>query len=175
MGISYEKCTKDRGADVLKVLQKALKEFHPDLVEAKVTIDCLFAFGPDDDEGVIPVKLHGYPCQAVVRRTGLKERAKGCADAEIVIDEGNWNSLHVNEQLALIDHELEHLVVVKKDGEIQRDDLGRPKLKMKLHDYEIGGFENVTKRHKDASAEVRNYKAFHDKHGQYLMDFLNAG
>lgn len=140
MPTTYEKCDDSVGV----IVRGVMEQYHLDLTEAGVTIALLFARNSED----APVKLHGYPCAAVVRKTGLKDRAKGNADAEIVIDEMHWNSLNDAERRALIDHELYHLeVVLDENNAIELDDLGRPKLRLKLHDTQIGIFRTIITRH----------------------------
>jgi hypothetical protein len=56
---------------------------------------------------------------------------------------------------AVIDHELTHLVLKKskKTGAVERDDLDRPKLKMREHDYEFGWFAETAQRFGEDSFE----------------------
>ncbi len=63
---------------------------------------------------------------------------------------------HLN---ALIDHELSHLgpCIDGKTGLPKHDDLGRPKLKTRLGDWNAGdGFKEVVARHGDYAAEFEN-------------------
>lgn len=131
-----------------------IKLFNRDLLDAGVKIDLLSV--TNDDEEAVPLTLHGYPCQAVVRIINSKDRAKGCGDAEIVIDEANYLTLTDAERDALCDHELHHLEVCKtKKGRLILDENRRPKLKMKKHDVQIGWFETIAIRHGAASAECK--------------------
>lgn len=49
---------------------------------------------------------------------------------------------------------------------MKRDDLGRPVLKIRLHDQQHGWFDEIARRHGDASIEVQQAKAFADSSGQ---------
>ena len=77
-----------------------------------------------------------------------KHRAQGLPDASIVIDQDAWGDLSDQSRIALIDHELEHLErYLRAKNEPLEDDLGRPKLKVKLHDWQLGGFRSISERH----------------------------
>lgn len=156
--------TYDKADDsVNDMLAGVMKKYHGDLVQAGVTVGILMA----SSETGAPVKLHGYPCQAVVKIRNLKDRTMGMPDADIVIDAENWEKLSKPERIALLDHEANHLELKKdKYNTLQRDDAGRPKLAMRLHDHEFGWFDIIAHRHADASAEVKQAKAFADECGQ---------
>lgn len=146
-----------------------LSEYHPELVEADVTLGYLFAFNPKGSA----VKLHGYPCQATVKVNSYKDRKQGKADATIEIDGAGWYDKSEDERRALLDHEITHLVVVRdrKTGEIKVDDLGRPRLKCRLHDYQLGGFRAVAERFGAAAPEVQAAAHWRDRFGQMLMEW----
>lgn len=147
------------GKDVEEVIAKVLKQFHKDLVDLGVRISALMATPNKNARGESKgpaVKHGGYPCLATIKITKLNERVLGLADAIITIDAEAWEALPEGERKALIDHELEHLEPVhsKKAG-FKTDDHGRPLLKGRLHDWQLGGFESVARRHADRAAEVR--------------------
>ncbi len=174
MGITYEKCERE----IREMIRELIEANHPDLRDAEVTVGCLMACKRESDGTLLPesaVKLHGYECAAVVRVTPLKQRAHGVADSEIVIDGNSWGDRPLLEQHAILDHELEHIQVLKfsqrKGGEIKTDDLGRPRLKLRLHDWEMGGFASIAKRHGSHALEVQAARSFQDKHGQYVFEF----
>lgn len=129
-----------------------MRFYHKPLSEADVTIDVLMASNPDGRA----VKVGGYPALAKIKKTTLENRANGDADARLIIDAEYWEHADKAQRTALIDHELTHLVLVVKDGEVQRDDLYRPKLRMRLHDFEIGGFYEICERHKEKAVELQN-------------------
>jgi hypothetical protein len=111
---------------------------HPMLIDAGVTIEYL-----EGDE----LTHNGYPAAATVRIMPEPDRAAGCADARITIDKESWASYTEDERRALISHEMTHIMPIlakpSKDGtcpdKYKRDNLGRPKLKMRKHDYSGGG------------------------------------
>ena len=147
-----------------------IRRYYPILQLVDIKIDILMA-ATDEEDGE-PVKLNGYPCQAVVRILGPKERAKGQGDAEIVIDEANWNDLTTAEQDALLDHEIYHLeVVIGQNHKPKVDPYGRPKLKMRLHDRQFGWFDEIASRHGTASVEVKQATAFKLSASQLYFQF----
>lgn len=165
MPTTYQKAKKD----VVALVDAMAKKYHVDLVNAGVTIDILMAHNPDGDA----VTLGGYPCQAKVKIVNLKDRAKGCKDAEIIIDEMNWNDLTPEQQKALVDHELEHLELNRDPdtNAVALDDLSRPKLKMLKHDWQIGWFNSIALRHKENSPECRQAKELVKEAGQIYFSF----
>jgi hypothetical protein len=170
MPTTYEKCD----ATVEQITRDVIAKYHPDLAEAGVTVSLLFARDPESDA---PVRLHGYACAAKIRATSLKDRAKGNPDAEIVIDEREWIDLSDAERFALIDHELYHLEVKLDDrNKIERDDLNRPKLRMRLHDAQIGIFRAIINRHGMDALDAQIAKRFIDDYsGSVLTAMIGSG
>lgn len=154
---------------VERVRDRMLEKYHGELVQLAVNVDLLMAYNPDGDA----VSHGGYPAQAKVKIIGLKDRAAGRGDAEIIIDDSNWQSLSPGERDALMDHELEHLSLKRnaKTNAPERDDLNRPKLKMVKHDHQLGWFNTVADRHGESSAEVRQAKALMKQDGQLYFAF----
>lgn len=185
MPITYEKAP----GDVAEMLAGAMRRYHPHLVAADVTVAVLFAddVDPETGESSRCLKHQGYDAAAVMSITPLKHRALGVADALLVIDSVAWANLGLSERDALLDHELEHLRVldvycgyVSWDAEERQlighprtDDLGRPKLKIKLHDIQVGGFLAVMKRHGAAALETQVLRRFRVgvERDQYVWDF----
>jgi hypothetical protein len=171
----------DRNA--CEVIDRMKKQFHQQLDELGVTIDCLFAFPNENENGDITspaVTVGGYKCLAKVRVISLKDRVMGRGDAEITIDKHTWDELSSEERDALVDHELEHLeVCMKEKGRelaVVRDDLDRVKLKLRKHDYQFGWFNSVARRHGADSQEVQQAQAFSEQQRQtYLFDLSFAG
>lgn len=175
MPLSYEKC----GSDVEEIVARVAEKWHPELIEHGVRIGCLYAFNASEDNDndgdasdEHALKLNGYPAAAIVRKTNLRERASGLPDAQIVIDQKTWEDLTDEQHDALIDHELTHLELSRgDDGRVKTDDRGRPKIKMRLHDFEIGGFREVASRHHEDALEVRALRNLAATDGQLLFGF----
>lgn len=139
-------------SEVLRLAAAVIEEHCPDLKKHGVTIEYLFA---RNEEGVA-LKLRGTQCAAIVRINTLKERVQGCKDAEISIDEENWEELTESEKLALLHHELHHLVpCLDSDDLLKLDNHDRPKLRMRPHDREYGWFDHIAAVHGMASPEVK--------------------
>lgn len=130
--------------EVDPIIKRVMEAYYPDLVEAGVTVDVLFASNPDES----PLKSRGYPAAAVIKSQSLAQRAIGDSDVLLKIDFHQWRDFTEEQKTALVDHELHHLEVTRDDEEqIKRDDLDRPKLKMKVHTAEAGIFAEVIERH----------------------------
>lgn len=155
---------------VTEMASHILNEFetHQPLVDAEVKIDFVFAFPDYDATTGEPIndalKHHGVKALGICRKLPLKDRALGRGDAEISIDGHWWEQIASEEQkAALLDHEMHHIAVTEK-----RDDLGRPILKMRKHDVEIGWFAIIAKRHGLASQERMQAAAIMERAGQYF-------
>lgn len=138
--------------EIAESIQSLIAANHPELAEANVTVDTIFAF---DNNGGFPVKTNGYPSAANTKISNLKSRVKGAADAEICIDRDAYNSMNEAQRLALLDRELYKLAVKRdKDGNIKTDDADRCVLRLKKFDYMLGWFREIAVRHGDNSPEV---------------------
>jgi hypothetical protein len=150
-------------------------ECYQALLDAKVTVDYLFAHADQDDDGNLvndALKKNGVKALGVTRKTSLKQRALGLADAEISLDADWWEEASIPEQKALLDHELYHLELVITEDGLQKDDLGRPKLKLRHHDVDVGWFKTIAERHGIHSQERIQAKAILEDSGQYFWPEL---
>ena len=139
--------------DMTNVLTDILTDYHNELLNACVNV------------GIIVVRKEGKetesmpafpPALARVKITSRKNRLHCEHDAIIEICHFRWNSLTLAGQKALIDHELTHLVPMVKDEEIVKDDLGRPRLKMRKDEIDLTAFTEVIARH---GAEATDWKS----------------
>ena len=140
-------------------------EQHSDIRDRKVKIDFLFAY-PDYDEKTgeplnVAIKQHGSQCVAIVRKIGIKDRLMGRGDIEITLDGDHWAVADREEQKAILDHELTHVVVCEKT-----DDLGRPKILLRDHDYQFGWFRDVARRRGMHSVECQQAATMMENSGQ---------
>lgn len=160
---TFQKCPKavvDLARDVM-----CEHETNQPLLDAHVTIDFVFAFADQDDDGKLlndALKLHGVRALAIARKIPLKDRAMGRADAEICIDGDWWKEALEKEQRALLDHEIHHLMVKIDKRGLVRDDLGRPVIQLRKHDYQFGWFKIIAERNGGASLEVQQAKIMWD-------------
>lgn len=172
-GRTYQRCP----IEVSKIVNELIDDHYADLHE--VSFGCLFAHAPIDEKTgeVKPPALvhHGLPAAAKVRVVSLKDRAKGIADVEILIDGDEWARWGDRRRRAVLDHELKHVnvrLLETEDGataELKRDDLGRPKLCMIPHDVEIGAFADIATRWGEDSLDREQVRVAFDVHGQALM------
>lgn len=157
--------------DMAKSILEQFESHHP-IRDAGVRVDILMAYPEYDEETGEPLndalKHQGQKALGICRIVNLKDRTKGLGDAEILLD-GHWwdNTASEEQQRALLDHELHHLAVKKKGEEIQKDDLGRPKLRMRKHDYQFGWFTTIAERHGIHSQERIQARAMMEIAGQY--------
>ncbi len=156
--------------DIDALLIDVRKKYHPAL--ADVTVATLFVAKVDKDgESSQALRHQGFPASATIKIMGLKYRALGVADAVLVIDEHTWEKLSKRERVALLDHELEHVTIVPD----KRDDLGRPCLQLRFHDWRLEGFRSVVQRHGRHALEAQAVEACRDENGQYLWDWAKPG
>jgi len=149
--------------EVHEIINKLIDDHYPDLKEAAVKIDVLFAF----NDKTFAVKCGGYPALAVVKINSLKARFKGQGDAEIIIDGDGYEAMSTEQREAVCDHELHHILVQRdKEQNIKRDDLDRPKFRMKKHDYQLGWFREIAERHGQNSPEVYQAKLLWNNDGK---------
>lgn len=165
---SYHPCP----ATVRDRVDAMIAKFHPELKSARVKIDLVFVFDEDEDGDHPALTLHGYPCLAVVRKLGVKDRAMGRGDAEIVIDEHRYIELTAKQQDALLDHELYHLVVVLDGTKPKRDAAARPVLRIRKHDRQFGWFDAIASRHGENSIEIQQARQLISSAQQTYFSFM---
>jgi hypothetical protein len=161
--------------DVIRALvSKVMQQSHPELVKERVTIATTIASRESEEGDMVALRDRGLPAAAKMAVTSLQDRARGLADAKLLIDNYAWTRLSSQSKLALLDHELQHLMLVeikptKKNGWAtgpKHDDLGRPCFKIRPHDWSLTGFQAVAERHAEHSIEARQFAAFRDEYGQ---------
>jgi len=140
--------------DAVKLLASVVEDYHSQLNEVEATIGLLSAWPKDTEETAL--KLHGYPCAAIIKIAPYVQRVLGVEDVVITVDGPNWERATEAERVALLDHELTHLeLCVDENGAVKSDDAGRPKFRMRLHDFHVGGFVAVMDRHGLSAPETK--------------------
>lgn len=139
--------------EIVDLVGEAMKLYHPALLEHEppVTIAVVMAEAVVDDDGNpkgSAMEQRGHAIMACVKVVAPELRVLGLADVLLKIDADRWPLLSKEEKLAVLDHELTH---IELKGDL--DDGGRPKIKMRHHDWEMGGFDEVASRHGDDSLE----------------------
>jgi hypothetical protein len=166
--------------EVRDMAEAILEEFisYKPIVEAKVKIDFLFAFaevGEDGESKGHALTKHGIRALGITRKLGIKDRVMGRGDAEVCLDGDWWEDATPARRRALLDHEMHHLEVkTDEDGVVIRDDLKRPKLKLRKHDVEVGWFALVAGRHGSNSLEIEQAKLVMDSYGQLFWPCIDA-
>ncbi len=165
------KCYSKAPDEVTDRAQHLIACFYPMLRDAGLRIDILSC--ASDDEDCDHALMHqGYPADALIRVLDSKQRAKGSGDVEIIIDEASYLTKTDAEKDALIDHELHHVELrLNKKGRVKLDEHGRPKCGMKKHDFQLGHFIEIAKRHGAASGEVQQMTRIYLEHKQTLFSF----
>lgn len=161
-------------ADVHEMAREIMERHHPELKMPDgsfVRLCILMASQPKDKADEPAVMLHGYPCAAVVSIIPYKQRVDKRADAEITIDERLWQDFTEPQQRALLDHEITHLTFqVDESMALKTDDAGRPKLTMRNHDWELGGFESIARRYGADAIEVMEIRKFQAAYGKVTLE-----
>ena len=154
--------------EVNLTIQKVMKENHGDLHAEGVTITALIARSEDGPA----LKVGGREALGCIRVTKLTERTLGLGDALMILDGESMPAWSSKRLQAVIDHELRHLVLAKskKTGEIQRDDEGRPKLRIRPHDFEFGWFSRTADLYGEESYEVSQAREI--VAAQFVQNFL---
>ena len=160
----YEPATDD----VIEILNAAIKKYHPGLDEHCVRVGVVMVTSEKGD----PVTHGGHRCAAKIKRVSRKDRVTTPYEAIIYVDGNLWVDLHEKTRLALLDHELEHLILQFDAPEvIRRDDDGRPLLALKPDDWCLTGFACIVDRHGDFAIEKMSLEKLRSDHGQLLFDF----
>lgn len=166
--------------EVKEMAEAILEEFlsYKPIVEAKVKIDFMFAFaevGEDGESKGHALNKHGIRALGITRKLGIKDRVMGRGDAEVCLDGDWWEKATPARRRALLDHELHHIEVkLDEEGVVIRDDLKRPKLKLRKHDVEVGWFAVVAGRHGSNSLEIEQAKLVMDSYGQLFWPCIDA-
>lgn len=167
---TFQRCDES----VNEMANEILCEFesHKPLLDARVTVDYVFAFADIDEKTNAPVgnalSKNGTKALGICRKIALKDRALGRKDAEIAIDGDWWKDAVDEERRALLDHELHHIAVKIDKRGLVRDDLGRPVIQLRQHDYEFGWFKVVAARHGNSSMERLQAAEIMCDAGQYF-------
>ena len=169
MSVTYEQAPE---AEVGAMVARVMEQHHKHLHALGVTIETLFARKYNkDDEPEAAIVVRGQVCGAKISISSLQDRVRGIADAKLIIDaEYGWNRLAETARMSMIYRELCHLsLVTDKDGTAKFDDRGRPKLKYRHCDYELGGFESSMEIFGEASIEAKQIRLFQEQNGQYCL------
>jgi hypothetical protein len=163
--------------DVIEFVAAVWLDKFPDTynLDPRPTLSILMAMPDKDDRPFL--KHHGYPAAAIISITSPEERVSGGTDLRLRIDAMAWRSMSERRREALIAHELLHLQVATVPGQDTTpvtDDYGRPKVKLRLHDWEVGGFSLIVDWYGDDAIEKRIVNEINDRLGQMVLPFMDA-
>ena len=156
---TYQSCD----IDVEDLIAVVMTQHHPDLAEHKVSVQAVYVSNESELLGQTPaIMQRGHSCAAQIKITSLEQRSRGFADALLTIDTLGWVGMPPPMREALVDHELTHLELVldKKTESVKIDDLGRPRLKIRHHSWELSGFSDVCERHGENALESKAISRF---------------
>lgn len=156
MGVTYERAD----GEVRGLLTDLLQKHRPDLLNAGVSIELLWAYGG--------IKKDGQLVLGQCKINSLKDRVEGKADATILLDGDRWNKLPAMRRKALLHHELLHIEAY--DGK-DKDDAGRPAITSRPGDWNFDGFHEVVDLYGDFSVEVANLSMIAQVHSQLRLPF----
>jgi len=136
--------------EVLERVERMRARYHSELDDFEATINVLWIDRRTDEDGEWvdgPLLTHnGYSALATIRKTPERDRLLGVADAILSINGEFYRDLDDAGRDALIDHELEHLEIARRNNdEVLWDDAGRPKLRLRKHDWQLGGFLSIAR------------------------------
>lgn len=165
--------------EVYDLLNEVIAEHFADINAIGLTFDLMMAFPPVDEQEVPTgpaLTKYGVEALAIVSAVPLKYRSRGCGDCEILLSSERWVKLTEDEKQALLHHELTHVTISRKtNSEVIRDALGRPKIKMRPHDIQIGWFADTAKAYGMASQEVQQAQAIVATGRQTYFPFMGSG
>jgi len=170
---TYERCSRSVNDLAYEILTEF--ESHKPLLDVKIKIDFVFASPDLDDDGQQvneALKKNGRKALGIARKIPLKDRALGRGDVEVALDAPWWEEATVKQKAALLDHELHHFEPKQKDGAFVFDDLGRPIIQMRKHDFEFGWFKIIAERHGGNSPECIEARKIWDDAGQLFWPDL---
>ncbi len=175
-GKRFDKVT----GSLLETIQRTQQIYHSRMLEPtiamSVAVESFLVYGPrnkDGDQTGPAISIQGRDAYACIRISKLEERVAGRGDAIMWIDGDNVRQWEEETLVAIIDHELTHLELATdpKTEQIQLDDSGRVKLKMRQHDFQVGWFDEVAERHAAASIEVQQATALANVRQMYFPGF----
>jgi hypothetical protein len=157
----YEKA----GQSIRDLVYSVMEQYHPELHQLEPEVAVLIVRKLDEDgEAYHALKCHGAEAAATIRVTSRRRRVLVDFDLEINIDGLTWDSIPERSKLALLDHELTHVVISKdKQGAPRQDDLGHYVFKLRPDDYAINGHFSVMERHGQFALEAQNLQRIHTR------------
>ncbi len=135
---SSSRTFREASTEVVALVGSVMREHFDQLVQAGVTVRTIMAHAGVDDDGEPKgpaIQKDGHAVAGRTKIVSLKDRVAGLDDAVMELDGDRWPEWQEMFQRSVIWHELNHLEL---KGKI--DDAGRPKMKLRKHDIQLGVF-----------------------------------
>jgi hypothetical protein len=127
---------KDDDACPYSLIGRLVEEHHPDLKDAKIAVAWMLDVKADRD---------GHLTLGRCKKASDLDREFREFDIVVLLNSKAWKQLEPGQRLALVDHELCHARLQKKDSEPVRDERDRLCYRIAKHDVEE--FHAIVKRH----------------------------
>jgi hypothetical protein len=142
---------------VQQLVNQVAAQYHAHLGENGVVVKAVFAKKYEDDVLVHGLMHSGHQAAGTIRIISKRQRIHVNHDAELCLDFCFWEEASEQKRIALIDHELNHLVLARdKEGKVKRTDLNHPVLKCIKDDYALTGFFLMAQRHGENAVEYES-------------------
>lgn len=162
------KPTAEREAEYREVMDRVMTDHAPPIATWRDRIRIAVMETDRDAKPYKPLMFRGRPRAATASLVPSKWRRLYGDDGLVTFDAMVWDSLSDPQRVALVHHELLHFDAIEDD-----DATGRPKVKLRPHDFEVGGFHDVIADHGPHAMEFRLIAteiAMRPKHFMPLFD-----
>lgn len=170
-GTTYETADQKIFALVEKVRDEKFEQLAAEGLTIHVTwADRMFKDENGDEGPIEAIYESGHAVMAAIKKTSLRERAKGISDAELTLCRYSWGKLIPAKQEALIHQQLSRIELLRdKDAQVKRDDLDRPKVKILPYDFIVKGMLKSHEEYQEASIETLTVRLFIERTGQLAL------
>ncbi len=162
----------------MAVLNRMMADHHRRLAAEKVRVAVLMIHPPvnkDGDKIGPAIKHAGVEVAGRIKVATARERVLAEVEAIMEIDAEFWDTLVIESQAALIDHELEHLVIlIDKEGVTRRHPGNLPVLATQPDDWMLTGFRSVVDRHGAHALEAMAIRELYEGF-QMVFEFMGDG
>lgn len=163
------------GEKTHKLVLDVMKKYHYELFEAEISVTVFMAEKIDKEGNSVEeyaLVKNGQSVAVQIRKANQRELGLGSGLLIIEIDSLRWDTMLLESQIALIDHELCHFRLKrdKKTGAIKLDGNDKPMLQGVHHDAEIGIFTDVIRRHGMLSIDYKQTTYVHGLVTEALLD-----
>jgi hypothetical protein len=172
------KLLAEASPETTSLVASILAEEYPAIASLSPGLRIGVLMATSDIPGKPALAKGGYPAAGMIRVVSEEDRAAGGPDVIVLLDGDKWPGWDDTVRYSLIHHELHHLMPVKLRQQAEGgftcdlDGLDRPKIRLRKHDFEIGGFDVIVERHGDAAIEWQSVKRVHERFAQQTLPFV---